>query len=77
VFILHGDRDRQISPDHAHKLEAALKGNSSCEVAKFKGLDHLFMESEEGEISRYADDRVVDSGFLKFVVDALKRTVKP
>lgn len=77
IFVLHGDRDRQVLPAHAPKLEAAVKGSAPCEMARFKGLDHMFMESEEGEISRYADDRVVDAGFLRYVIDALKRTVKP
>jgi pimeloyl-ACP methyl ester carboxylesterase len=77
IFVIYGERDRQISPAHARKIEEAVRGALPFEIMSFRGLDHMMMESEEGEISRYADDRTVDAGFLKYLTDVLRRTVKP
>lgn len=75
LVIVHGGKDSQIPPQHARLIEAALRdvGKTRFELMIFNDLDHLFMRSEDGAISRYYEGRPVEEGFLKYLADAFKR----
>lgn len=75
LVIAHGGKDSQIPPDHARLIETALRdvGKKRFELTIFNDLDHLFMKSEDGAISRYYEGRPVDDGFLKYLADAFKK----
>ncbi|MDB4951463.1 MAG: hypothetical protein JWM27_4112 [Gemmatimonadetes bacterium] len=50
VLVLHGGRDRQVGPEQARELAAAIRagGNGDVTVRVFPGLDHLFLRDPEG-----------------------------
>jgi dienelactone hydrolase len=50
VLILQGATDRQVTPDQAPELEAAIRagGNRDVTVRVFPGLNHLFLHDPEG-----------------------------
>ncbi|HZG41866.1 MAG TPA: DUF4019 domain-containing protein [Longimicrobium sp.] len=58
VLILHGATDRQVTPDQAPELQAALRagGNRDVTVRVFPALNHLFLPDAEGtaDPARYA-----------------------
>jgi hypothetical protein len=58
VLILHGATDRQVTPDQAPELEAAIRagGNRDVTVRVFPALNHLFLHDPEGtaDPARYA-----------------------
>lgn len=58
VLVLHGATDRQVTPDQAPELEAAIRagGNPDVTVRVFPALNHLFLSDAEGtaDPARYA-----------------------
>ena len=76
VGIFQGAVDQQVTSQDAQLLHdsAVASGNQRCEVFVFPGLDHLFMPSEDGRLSNYADPaRRVDQHFLSDLVGWLAR----
>lgn len=75
IALFHGEHDRLIPADHTDRLAEALrkKGNRKFDAIKFPRLDHMFMESAEGDIARYADDREPEDGFLRQLADIAVR----
>jgi len=55
ALVLQGGNDRQISPDQAEKLAAALRagGDKDVTVHVFPELDHLFLVDPTGDPSGY------------------------
>jgi len=55
ALVLQGGNDRQVSPDQADKLAAALKagGDKDVTVHVFPELDHLFLVDPVGDPSGY------------------------
>lgn len=56
VLILQGATDRQVTPDQAEALAAAIRsnGNIHVQVHVFPDLDHLFLFDPDGSPSGYA-----------------------
>lgn len=74
IGVVQGMKDRFVPPDSAARFERALKAaEHKFEVMRFENLDHTFMESEEGDIARLAEERPVDPGFLSYLADLLRR----
>ena len=55
ALVLQGGNDRQVSPDQAEKLAAALRagGDKDVTVHVFPELDHLFLVDPTGDPSGY------------------------
>ena len=71
VLILQGETDRQVTPDQADALVAALKagGNTSVVMKKFPATNHLFVPDASGAPSGYA--ALTDVHVRKEVLGAL------
>jgi dienelactone hydrolase len=56
VLILHGDSDRQVTPNQAEELGVALRagGNRDVSIRIFPHLNHLFLQDDDGDPERYA-----------------------
>jgi 4-carboxymuconolactone decarboxylase len=56
VLILQGDTDRQVTPDQADTLAAALTaaGNRDVTLRRFPDTNHLFLADPSGDPQRYA-----------------------
>jgi pimeloyl-ACP methyl ester carboxylesterase len=67
VFVLHGELDAQVPPDHADRLGALAnqrKNRPPTQVVKVAGVNHLLVAATTGEIEEYAilkDKRVSDT----------------
>lgn len=57
VLILHGETDRQISPEQADTLGHAFRagGNDDVTVLKFAETNHLFLADPDGRPGRYGE----------------------
>ena len=57
VLILHGATDRQVTPDQADELAAALRsgGNRDVTVRVFPNMNHLLVEDPHGGYSGYTN----------------------
>ena len=81
VLILHGELDRQIPPHHADRLaELALarrREESTMELAKLPGINHLLLHATTGEIAEYGGlaDKNVAVEVISVLIDWLSRTV--
>jgi alpha/beta superfamily hydrolase len=77
VLILQGQKDKQVFDLHAIMLSNALDrvGHKDHMVRIFPDFDHLFCRTEgEGDYAEYANtERPIDSEFLNFLTDWLKR----
>ncbi len=71
VLILQGETDRQVTPDQADALVAALAsgGNKSVVMKKFPATNHLFVPDASGVPSGYA--ALKDPHIRKEVLGAL------
>jgi pimeloyl-ACP methyl ester carboxylesterase len=67
IFVLHGELDAQIPPDHADRLGNLAnqrKNRPATQVLKVVGVNHLLVTATTGEIEEYAllkDKRVSDT----------------
>ena len=83
VLILHGELDRQIPPHHADRLaELALarrREESTIELAKIPGINHLLLRATTGGVEEYSrlNDKKVASEVISVLTDWLARTVPP
>jgi len=71
VLILQGDTDRQVTPDQADALAAALTaaGNRDVTLRRFPDTNHLFLVDPSGDPQRYA--ALPDSRIRREVLGAL------
>ena len=71
VLILQGDTDRQVTPDQADALAAALTaaGNRNVTLRRFPDTNHLFLADPSGDPQRYA--ALPDSRIRREVLGAL------
>ena len=71
VLILQGDTDRQVTPDQADTLAAALTaaGNRDVTLRRFPDTNHLFLADPSGDPQRYA--ALPDSRIRREVLGAL------
>jgi alpha-beta hydrolase superfamily lysophospholipase len=71
VLILQGDTDRQVTPDQADALAAALTaaGNRDVTLRRFPDTNHLFLADPSGDPQRYA--ALPDSRIRREVLGAL------
>jgi pimeloyl-ACP methyl ester carboxylesterase len=75
VLLLFGENDLQVLPSqNKNVMEEALKkaGNQKFKSVLLPKANHLFEESETGEISDYGKKKVFVSGFFEAVKDFLK-----
>ena len=80
VLIVHGERDAQVPPSSADRLEAlakARKKRSAVEVVKVAGVNHLLVPAETGETDEYdrLPDRRVSPGVTTPLIAWLQRTM--
>jgi dienelactone hydrolase len=71
VLILQGDTDRQVTPEQADTLAAALTaaGNRDVTLRRFPDTNHLFLADPSGDPQRYA--ALPDSRIRREVLGAL------
>lgn len=71
VLLLQGATDRQVTAGQADELAAALAraGNRRVTTRVFPGLNHLFLEDEDGDPAGYRE--LAGEGFAPPVRDAL------
>jgi uncharacterized protein len=73
ALVLQGGNDRQISPDQAEKLAAALRagGDKDVTVHVFPELDHLFLVDPTGDPSGYSrlPSRAIGADVLGTIAD--------
>lgn len=55
TLVLHGDTDRQVTPEQADTLAAALRagGNARVTLRRFPATNHLFVADPVGDPARY------------------------
>ena len=80
ILILQGALDRQITVEHAGKLEQAARaaGNKDVSVRVFPNLNHLFLTAKTGAFSEYTslETSVVGDEVLKALGDWLASKLK-
>lgn len=56
VLIMHGTTDRQVTPEQAESLAAALRasGNRDVEVLMLRDYNHLFLKDPDGNPAGYS-----------------------
>jgi hypothetical protein len=71
VLVLQGDTDRQVTPEQADTLAAALTaaGNRDVTLRRFPDTNHLFLADPSGDPQRYA--ALADSRLRREVLGAL------
>ena len=80
ILIVHGERDRQIPPTSAERLETlarARKNSLPVEVARVADVNHLLVPAETGEVDEYErlPSRQVSPGVTAPIVAWLQRTL--
>ncbi len=81
VLIMHGDRDTNVPPDDAERLARALRagGNDRVTVRILPGLNHLFLEDEDGYFRHYArllkHTNQLSDGVMTMISDWLRRSL--
>lgn len=76
VLAIGGEKDFQVSSKEnlaAIEFELEKGGNKNIELKEFKGLNHLFQESETGDINEYA---VIEQTMSPKVIDYIKAWLK-
>ena len=82
LLIVEGERDTQVPPSNADRLEALAKTRKKAarvEVIKLPGINHLLVPAVTGEVEEYGrlTDRHVSPGVTTALVDWLNRTLPP
>lgn len=81
LLIIQGELDQQILSYHADRLErlaqARTREESTVEVAKLDGVNHLLVPATTGSISEYASlpDRQLTPRVAETIVDWIGRTL--
>jgi uncharacterized protein len=73
ILIVQGERDTQVPPHHAGKLDAmarARKKGRGQELVQIPGVNHLFVKATTGEVSEYATlpDKTITPGLGEALV---------
>lgn len=81
ILIVHGERDRQVPPTSAERLETlarARKNSPPVEVARVADVNHLLVTAETGEVDEYdrLPSRQVSPGVTAPIVAWLQRTLR-
>ena len=78
LFVVQGQLDRQVPASNADRLEelARRRKNTTVEVARIPGVNHLLVPATTGEVDEYATlkDTQVSPLVSSAIVDWLKRT---
>ena len=79
LLMVHGDLDRQVPVAHADRLAALAREESdsrSIELVIVRGINHLLVPAETGEVSEYAllKDRTVSAEVVSAVTTWLTKT---
>jgi pimeloyl-ACP methyl ester carboxylesterase len=80
VLIVQGERDTQVPPANADRLETLAKGRKKAapvEVVKVPGINHLLVPATTGEVDEYGrlSDRKVSPVVTTALVDWLRKTL--
>lgn len=79
TLILQGNTDRQVTPDQATALAAAMRagGNRNVTVRTFPRLNHLMLDDASGDAKGYENlpSHAVRRDFLGVLADWLTRTL--
>jgi dienelactone hydrolase len=80
ILILHGETDRQVTPEQAPALAAAFRagGNTDVTVQMFPDLNHFFLPDPNGRPSDYGalTTNKVDPAVLGALADWLVRRLR-
>jgi dipeptidyl aminopeptidase/acylaminoacyl peptidase len=80
VLILHGDTDRQVTPEQADTLSATLRaaGNRSVTMRRFPATNHLFLTDGSGAPGNYPQlpDKRVRPEVLGALADWMVRALR-
>lgn len=80
VLAIGGTNDFQVSSkENLEAIGAGLKkgGNEDFELKEFEGVNHLFQESETGDISEYGTiEQTMSPEVLEYIKDWLKKTLE-
>lgn len=80
VLILHGNTDRQVTPEQADTLAGALRkgGNRAVTLTRFNETNHLFLRDPSGAPDGYSalTDVAVRRDVLGALADWMARTVR-
>jgi pimeloyl-ACP methyl ester carboxylesterase len=77
LLVVHGDLDREVPVAHADRVaELAKKHSKSVDVVVVRGINHLLVPAQTGEVSEYGTltDRTVSHDLTKAVGDWLTKT---
>ena len=83
VLIVQGELDRQVLPHHADRLEelaaARTRRESTVEVARLPGINHLLVPAETGNVDEYArlGDQTVSPSVVSTLTAWIERTLEP
>jgi pimeloyl-ACP methyl ester carboxylesterase len=80
LLIIHGERDTQVPPSNADRLEALAKARrkpAPVELVKIPGINHLLVPATTGEVDEYGRlaDRHVSPAVTTALVGWLQRTL--
>jgi uncharacterized protein len=80
LLIVHGERDTQVPPSSADRLEALAKARrkpAPVELVKIPGINHLLVPATTGEVDEYGQlaDRHVSPAVTTALVGWLQRTL--
>jgi fermentation-respiration switch protein FrsA (DUF1100 family) len=80
LLIVQGERDTQVPPANADRLEALAKTRKKAaraEVVTMPGINHLLVPAATGEVEEYGrlTDRQVSPAVTTALVDWLRRTL--
>lgn len=81
ILIVQGERDTQVPPHHAGKLDVmarARKKGRGQELVQIPGVNHLFVKATTGEVSEYATlpDKTITPGLGEALVKWLPTAFK-
>jgi len=80
VLIMQGERDTQVPPANAERLEALAKSRKKAapvKVVKIPGVNHLLVPAESGEVDEYGSltDRHVSPAVTSELISWLRQTL--
>jgi pimeloyl-ACP methyl ester carboxylesterase len=82
VLIVEGERDTQVPPANAEKLETLAKARKKgppVQVVKIPGINHLLVPANTGEVEEYGrlTDRHVSPAVTTALITWLRQTFQP
>jgi uncharacterized protein len=80
LLIVQGERDTQVPPSNAERLEALAKARKKAapvKVVKIPGVNHLLVPANTGEVDEYGQltDRRVSPAVTTELIDWLRQTL--